>query len=59
MRVNFISKFINRLRAELVKLRKMYEEQTEKAKNEFMYLHSNKVFKCVITKFSLSNLLAC
>ena len=34
---------IFRLRAELAKLRKMYEEQTEKAKNEFMYLHSNKV----------------
>ena len=34
-----------RLRTELAKLRKMYEEQTEKAKNEFMYLHSNKVKK--------------
>lgn len=32
-----------RLRTELAKLRKMYEEQTEKAKNEFMYLHSNKL----------------
>ena len=32
-----------RLRTELAKLRKMYEDQTEKAKSEFMYLHSNKV----------------
>ena len=32
-----------RLRTELAKLRKMYEDQTEKAKTEFMYLHSNKV----------------
>jgi len=37
------SEYEKRLRAELVKLRKMYEEQTEKAKNEFMYLHSNKL----------------
>ena len=32
-----------RLKAELVKLRRMYEEETEKAKQEFMYLHSSKV----------------
>jgi len=37
------SEYEKRLRAELAKLRKMYEEQTEKAKNEFMYLHSNKL----------------
>ena len=35
--------FSNRLKAELVKLRRMYEEETEKAKQEFMYLHSSKV----------------
>ena len=39
----FFKQPIYRLRTELAKLRKMYEEQTEKAKNEFMYLHSNKV----------------
>jgi len=32
-----------RLKAELAKLRAMYEEGTEKAKQEFMHLHSNKV----------------
>jgi len=37
------SEYEKRLRTELAKLRKMYEEQTEKAKNEFMYLHSNKL----------------
>ena len=35
--------FLGRLKAELVKLRRMYEEETEKAKQEFMYLHSSKV----------------
>ena len=35
--------FSGRLKAELVKLRRMYEEETEKAKQEFMYLHSSKV----------------
>jgi len=37
------SEYENRLRKELEKLRKMYYDQTEKAKNEFMYLHSNKL----------------
>ena len=32
-----------RLRAELRKLRKMYEEQTTKAKNEYMLVHSKQV----------------
>ena len=32
-----------RLKSELTKLRRMYEEETEKAKQEFMYLHSSKV----------------
>ena len=32
-----------RLRAEMLGLRKVYEEQTEKAKHEFMHLHSAKV----------------
>ena len=32
-----------RLRAEMMGLRKVYEEQTEKAKHEFMHLHSAKV----------------
>ena len=42
---SFCSKifFSARLKAELVKLRRMYEEETEKAKQEFMYLHSSKV----------------
>merc|ERR1712212_86058 len=37
------SEYEKRLKAELVKLRRMYEEETEKAKQEFMYLHSSKV----------------
>lgn len=37
------SEYEKRLKAELVKLRRMYEEETEKAKKEFMYLHSSKV----------------
>jgi len=37
------SEYEKRLKAELVKLRRMYEEETEKAKREFMYLHSSKV----------------
>jgi len=37
------SEYEKRLRAELVKLRKMYEDETEKAKKEFMYIHSNKL----------------
>ena len=32
-----------KLRAEMTSLRRVYEEQTEKAKTEFMYLHSAKV----------------
>ena len=36
---------ILRLRAEMDSLRKVYEEQTEKAKNEYMMIHSKKVFK--------------
>ena len=32
-----------RLREELERLRKMYEEQTEISKNEFMHMHSKKV----------------
>ena len=32
-----------RLRAEMTGLRKVYEEQTEKAKHEYMNLHSAKV----------------
>jgi len=32
-----------RLRAEMLGLRKVYEEQTEKAKHEFMHLHSAKL----------------
>ena len=34
---------LSRLKAELVKLRRMYEQETEKAKQEFMYLPSYKV----------------
>ena len=34
-----------RLKSELTKLRRMYEEETEKAKQEFMYLHSSKVMQ--------------
>merc|ERR1719278_2091040 len=37
------SEYEKRLKAELMKLRRMYEEETEKAKQEFMYLHSSKV----------------
>ena len=33
----------SRLQAELKKLRRMYEEQTEKARNEYMTVHSKKV----------------
>ena len=40
--------FSGRLKAELVKLRRMYEEETEKAKQEFMYLHSSKVKQILI-----------
>ena len=36
---------IVRLRAEMDSLRKVYEEQTEKAKNEYMMIHSKKVIK--------------
>ena len=36
---------ILRLRAEMDSLRKVYEEQTEKAKNEYMMIHSKKVIK--------------
>ena len=39
----FLQNIFSRLRAELAKLRRMYEEETEKAKKEFMYLHSTKV----------------
>ena len=39
----FLQNLFSRLRAELAKLRRMYEEETEKAKKEFMYLHSTKV----------------
>merc|ERR1712241_357591 len=34
------SDYENRLRAEMDSLRKVYEEQTEKAKNEYMMIHS-------------------
>jgi len=37
------SEYEKRLKSELTKLRRMYEEETEKAKQEFMYLHSSKV----------------
>ena len=40
--------FSGRLKAELVKLRRMYEEETEKAKQEYMYLHSSKVQQILI-----------
>ena len=33
----------NRLRAEMESLRKVYEDQTEKAKTEYMYLHSRQL----------------
>ena len=32
----------------MASLRKVYEEQTEKAKHEFMYLHSAKVSAVVL-----------
>ena len=41
--IKIILNIFSRLRAELAKLRRMYEEETEKAKKEFMYLHSTKV----------------
>jgi len=37
------SDYESRLRAEMASLRRVYEEQTEKAKTEFMYLHSAKL----------------
>jgi len=37
------SDYENRLRAEMDSLRKVYEEQTEKAKNEYMMIHSKKL----------------
>ena len=38
-----LSTFILRLSAEMESLRRVYEEQTEKAKSEYMNLHSQKV----------------
>ena len=38
-----------KLRAEMTSLRRVYEEQTEKAKTEFMYLHSAKVSAVVFS----------
>ena len=32
----------------MASLRKVYEEQTEKAKHEFMYLHSAKVYAVLV-----------
>ena len=36
--------FMLRLSAEMDSLRRVYEEQTEKARNEYMNFHSQKVF---------------
>ena len=44
-----------RLKAELKKLRKMYEEQTEKTKNEYMTVHSRKVSIKILLKIVLNN----
>ena len=44
--VNFLHDFkicLYRLRSEMENLRRVYGEQTEKAKHEFMHLHSKKV----------------
>ena len=44
------SDYESRLRAEMASLRRVYEEQTEKAKTEFMYLHSAKVDTTAVTE---------
>ena len=41
---NSFNLYIFRLSAEMNSLRRVYEEQIEKAKSEYMNLHSQKVF---------------
>ena len=53
------SDYESRLRAEMASLRRVYEEQTEKAKTEFMYLHSAKVKTLLVPSVSISLLFDC